>query len=85
MRFGALIRQSRLRRGWSQSALAAQLNVSQRYVSSVENGEADNPTLETICAFARALGLRFFELKPIFACALSRPEPAPSPPEETHA
>ena len=70
MRFGALIRRSRQRRGWSQSVLAERLGVTQRYVSTVESGEADNPTLETICAFARALDLRFFELKLLFACAL---------------
>ncbi len=85
MGFGELVRRSRLARGLSQSALATRIGVSQRYVSGVEHGEADNPTLETICAFARALELRFYELKPIFACALARSQSPPSTPEETHA
>lgn len=71
MRFGTLVRRSRLERGWSQSVLAERLGVTQRYISAVEHGEADNPTLETICSFARAFQFRFYELKPIFACALS--------------
>jgi transcriptional regulator with XRE-family HTH domain len=85
MGFGELVRRSRLARGLSQSALATRIGVSQRYVSGVEHGEADNPTLETICTFARALELKFYELKPIFACALARPESLPSRHEENHA
>ena len=68
MRFGELVRRSRLERGWSQAVLAARLGVTQRYVSAVEGGESDNPKLETICTFAAALEWRFYQLKPIFAC-----------------
>jgi transcriptional regulator with XRE-family HTH domain len=70
MRFGEMVRRSRLRRGWSQSVLAQRLGVSQRYVSAVEGGVADNPKLETICAFASTLEWRFYELKPLFTCLL---------------
>lgn len=82
MRFGELIRRSRLERGWSQSRLAERLGVTQRYISAVERGEADNPTLGTICTFARTLGLKFYELKPVFACALVAPNDPPLPRRE---
>ena len=52
MRFGKLVRRSRQLRGISQGALAKRIGVSQRYVSGIENGEADNPTLKTIQRFA---------------------------------
>ena len=73
MRFGELVRRSRLERGWSQAFLAEQLGVTQRYVSAVEGGESDNPQLETICTFAAALEWRFYQLKPIFACLMLNP------------
>jgi transcriptional regulator with XRE-family HTH domain len=71
MRFGELVRHHRLQHGWSQSNLAERLGVTQRYVSRVESDEANNPTLETICAFALALELRFYELKPLFVCLIT--------------
>ena len=80
MRFGELVRHHRLERGWSQSTLAERLGVTQRYVSGVESDAANNPTLETICAFVLALELRFYELKPLFACLIA-PHPIPHPRE----
>ena len=67
MRFGELVRNSRQKRGLSQTTLAKRLRVTQRYVSQVESGEGDNPTLETIRTFAKALHLKFTELQPLFA------------------
>jgi transcriptional regulator with XRE-family HTH domain len=77
MRFGELVRRIRLEHGWTQATLAGRLGVTQRYVSAVEGGGADNPRLETICAFAVALELRFYQLKPIFPCLFLNGSPHP--------
>ena len=52
MGFSQLVKQSRQARGLSQTSLAKRIGVSQRYVSGIENGEAENPTLNTIRRFA---------------------------------
>ena len=65
MTFAQIVRARRKALGLTQEDLAAQLQVSQRYVSAVETGDAENPTLETIREFARALGLEPGDLEPL--------------------
>lgn len=53
-RFGALIRQLRLEKGYSQEEFAFRVNLHQTYVSSVERGER-NVTIGTAHRIAVAL------------------------------
>jgi transcriptional regulator with XRE-family HTH domain len=66
MGFAEVVRRGRYRLGWSQETLAQTLGVTQRYVSAVENGEGDNPTLETIRQFMNALQLQPKDLELLF-------------------
>lgn len=54
-RFGELVRQLRLERGYSQEEFAFRVNLHQTYISSVERGER-NVTIGTADRIARALG-----------------------------
>ncbi|MFY2068374.1 helix-turn-helix transcriptional regulator [Achromobacter xylosoxidans] len=49
------IRDLRAERGWSQAALAEQLNVSRQTVNAIETGRYD-PSLPLAFAIARVLG-----------------------------
>ena len=51
-----LIRDLRAERGWSQAALAEQLNVSRQTVNAIETGRY-NPSLPLAFAIARVFGL----------------------------
>ncbi|AMG34961.1 MULTISPECIES: helix-turn-helix transcriptional regulator [Achromobacter] len=51
-----LIRDLRAERGWSQAALAEQLNVSRQTVNAIETGRYD-PSLPLAFAIARVFGL----------------------------
>jgi len=51
-----LIRDLRAERGWSQAALAEQLNVSRQTVNAIETGRYD-PSLPLAFANARVFGL----------------------------
>ncbi len=66
MGFAEVVRRGRSRLGWSQTVLAQELGVSQRYISEVEGGESDNPTLETMRRFYRALKLEWRDLELLF-------------------
>lgn len=44
--------------GMNQETLAEQANINRTYISSLERGNADNPTKEIIETLARALGVR---------------------------
>lgn len=44
--------------GMNQDTLAEQANINRTYISSLERGNADNPTKEIIEALAQALGVR---------------------------
>lgn len=50
------IRDLRAERGWSQAALAEQLNVSRQTVNAIETGRYD-PSLPLAFAIARVFGL----------------------------
>ena len=52
---GNAVRAARVTRGLSQEELAAAAEISSRYLSKVEQGQA-NPTIEVLLAVAEALG-----------------------------
>ena len=58
LRFGAVIRAARIRRGWRQCDLAAAAGVSDATVSRLERGHFDGVQIRTIRAIARALDVR---------------------------
>jgi transcriptional regulator with XRE-family HTH domain len=58
---GARLRARREALGWSQAQLAEAVGVTPNYVGVVERGEK-LPTLETVEAFGRALGVRIAQL-----------------------
>jgi transcriptional regulator with XRE-family HTH domain len=54
-RFGRVVRARREAAGLSQEALADRAALHRTYISLLERGQR-NPSLEVICAVARALG-----------------------------
>ena len=52
-----MIRELRLKRGWSQSELARRAGVKQSIISYIENGKTKNPRIDTLSAIATALGV----------------------------
>jgi len=57
-RFGAAIRTARRREGLTQAELAGQVGISRQYLSSAEQGEAEQLSLRVAWALCDALGLR---------------------------
>jgi ribosome-binding protein aMBF1 (putative translation factor) len=55
------IRTLRLRKGWSQSQLAAQLNTSQSHVARIERG-TENVTIDTCRRLSSVLGVDLNQL-----------------------
>jgi transcriptional regulator with XRE-family HTH domain len=53
-RFGEILRQQRLARGWSQSMLSLKSRVDRTYISQIECG-IHSPTITVLCRLARAL------------------------------
>ncbi len=47
--------------GWSQEQVAERANLSQQYISGLENGRR-NPTVETLQDIAQAFGVSHVEL-----------------------
>jgi transcriptional regulator with XRE-family HTH domain len=68
--FGRSLRAIREQAGISQEALAHNIDMSRRYLSGIERGEA-NPTLDQIARLADGLGVEPRDLLP------SRTEPPP--------
>jgi transcriptional regulator with XRE-family HTH domain len=60
---GALVRQARERRGWSQETLAAEAGLDRSYMSGVERG-VRNPSVLKLEAIARALHVSARDLLP---------------------
>jgi len=60
-RLGIRVRTFRLRKGWSQEALAAEAGLSYKFLGEVERGVA-NPTVDTLDAISRALELDVTDL-----------------------
>jgi XRE family aerobic/anaerobic benzoate catabolism transcriptional regulator len=58
---GQRVREARARRGMSRKALAANADVSERYLAQVENGET-NPSIIVLRHVAHALGISLMEL-----------------------
>lgn len=73
-RFGAVVRQLRESRGWSQEKLAEHADLNRSYLGEIERGDAI-PSLATIAKLATALGLHLSAL-------LARCEDAPLLPTE---
>ena len=59
--FGAVVRETRLERGYSQEAFAERANLHRTYIGSIERGER-NLALVNIRRIARALDLPMAEL-----------------------
>lgn len=53
-RFGEVLRQQRLARGWSQSVLSVKSKVDRTYISQIECG-VHSPTITVLCRLSRAL------------------------------
>lgn len=53
-RFGEVLRQQRLARGWSQSLLSSKSKVDRTYISQIECG-IHSPTITVLCRLSRAL------------------------------
>jgi XRE family aerobic/anaerobic benzoate catabolism transcriptional regulator len=60
---GSLIRNERARQGMTRKMLATRTNMSERYLGTIELGDA-NPTVLVLDAIARALTLDVFDLLP---------------------
>ena len=52
---GVRIVQARKRRGWTQGQLATYTKVKQSYLSMIEGGQRDNPSIDKLEAIATAL------------------------------
>lgn len=79
---GDLIRDARLRRGWTQEELAARLGVKDSYISQWETGGRKWPKGH-VRAISEALGISQVEMA-VAAGIIDRPEvmpPAPPDPE----
>lgn len=50
-----ILKEWRLRRGYSQAELARRSGVKQPIISDVENGNALNPTVDTVFRLSKAL------------------------------
>lgn len=53
----------RKQRGLSQNQLARNADISQQNVQRLESGERTNPSFETVCKIADALGVSLDELR----------------------
>jgi len=53
---GLLIKDTRKKSGLSQKEFAVRMGVSQQVISRLENGEVDNPTIDTLSKIADAAG-----------------------------
>ena len=71
-RFGAVIRQLRKSRGWSQERLAADASLNRSYMGEIERAHAI-PTLATAEKLAQALDVSLSDL--ISRCELPRTPP----------
>jgi transcriptional regulator with XRE-family HTH domain len=56
-KFGKIVKQMRLERGWTQDFLAGELDADAAYISRIENGKK-MPSLETILKLATAFGVK---------------------------
>ena len=55
--FGMRLKRERMRKGWSQAALAVRLGVTREYVARLEAGRHD-PPLSTVERLAKILGVK---------------------------
>lgn len=79
IRFGAIVRQLRLRRGWTLMKLAQRCGMNRSYLSIVERGD-NVPSLTTILEIAEVLNVDAGEIVRQVAAlrvpaAMSKPEP----------
>ena len=74
-RFGAVIRQLRKARGWSQERLAADAALNRSYMGEIERAHAV-PTLATAEKLAQALEVALSDL--ILRCEAPAPKSAPA-------
>lgn len=68
--FGYLVKTERVDRGLTQSQLAEQAHVSQRWLSNFESGKSPRAELSKVMSVTRALGLVYLmteETKPVLS------------------
>jgi transcriptional regulator with XRE-family HTH domain len=58
MTIGEAIKSIREERGISQDKVEAKTGIKRGYLSKIENGHNDNPTLKTLCKIAEALQVK---------------------------
>jgi class 3 adenylate cyclase len=73
--FGELLRECRLRQGWTQEKLAEQAGISPRSISDLERGAERSHYPHTIHRLAETLGLEGTELAAFESTARSRSSP----------
>jgi transcriptional regulator with XRE-family HTH domain len=56
--FRANVIAKRKQLGLRQSDLAEKCGLSVKYIADIEQGQSGNPTLETVCAVAKGLGIK---------------------------
>ncbi len=52
-----MIKELRIKRGWSQNKLARLAGIRQGVLSYIESGRTKNPRIDTLSAIAKALGV----------------------------
>ena len=60
---GERLRTLRVRRGMTQGELARRVNVSQAYLSNIENGRSASPSIQIVVAIAQVLGVNLSDLE----------------------
>lgn len=53
---GSRLREKRTQRGMTLKQLSGQTGISQPYLSQIERGDVNNPTIEVLCRILEALG-----------------------------
>ena len=61
---GDIIKAKRKQRGLSLRELSRESDMSHSYLSQLENGKKDSPSIEIVYKLSKVLGVRFIDLIP---------------------
>ena len=64
LKTGEIIKAERKQRGLSLRELSKVADVSHSYLSQLENGKKDSPSIEIVYKLSKVLGVRFIDLIP---------------------